>query len=75
MTDTEWKAAVESRLRTLEQTSAADTVHKQMVEQRLTGIEQKQTQQLANQQRLVWLVIAALVTAFLEFVVKGGLGS
>ena len=72
MTETEWRASVDTalkqidrRLNAVETKNAVDEVHRQNVEKRLEGIE-------TNMQWLVRLILGAIIMAIIAFMLNGG---
>lgn len=62
----EWRRSIEKRLQSLELRDAVDEVHRLNVEDRLSGIEEA----------LKWLlrlILGALITGALAYVLAGGL--
>ncbi|MEM1386901.1 MAG: pseudouridine synthase [Pseudomonadota bacterium] len=62
----EWRRSVEKRLQSLELRNAVDEVHRLNVEDRLSGIEE-------SLKWLLRLVMGALITAGLAYILAGGL--
>ncbi|WP_172295580.1 hemolysin XhlA family protein [Pseudoruegeria sp. HB172150] len=62
----EWRRSIEKRLQSLELRDAVDEVHRMNVEERLGGIEE-------SLKWLLRLVLGALVTGAMAYLIAGGL--
>jgi len=62
----EWRRSIEKRLQSLELRDAVDEVHRLNVEDRLSGIEE-------SLKWLLRLILGALITGALTYVLAGGL--
>ena len=61
----EWRRSIEKRLQSLELRDAVDEVHRLNVEERLSGIED-------SLRWLLRLILGALITGALAYVLAGG---